>query len=212
MAESAVGGEDEDAEGDAGRGGSEERRLGGGARAFHAGAHQVVALSAQLLHAGEIDEAVVDSGADHDGAEERGLRVEISDGEAGDAESDGDRGEHRDAQADGRSDVAEEKQDGEQHYRHAEQRRVAHVVDDGLVLGDEEREAAGESDPESARVDLRLVLIDERLHLVEELSRLADAQARARRPHHDGERLLILRKDEEAVLVAGEALQDLLPR
>ena len=183
----------------------------GALRALHAGGQQGDAFTAELFHAREVDEPVVDPVAEHDRAEERGLRVEVADDQPREAERDGDRGEDGEAEAERRAQIAEEEQDRKEHQRGAEQRGVLHVVDDRLVLGDEEREAAGEAHAQMVRLDLLRMSVDQPLHAVEERAGLGDPQAGAGRPHHDGQ-AAVVGMDVEAIHVAGEPFSHLITR
>ncbi len=167
MAESPVRGDHQHAEGDAGRGGGEQGGARRRFRALQARLAQAHSLPTQLFETREVDEPVVDAVAHHDGAEEGGLRVEVANHQAGEAEGDRDGHQHRQPEREDGARIAEEEEEGNQDQRDADQGGARHVVDDRLVLGDEEREGACESDAEVVAIELRLVPGDHRLHLVD---------------------------------------------
>ena len=132
----------------------------------------------------------------------------------------------------GGAQVAEEEEEREQHESQGEQQRVADVADDGLVLGDEEREASAEADAQVVAVKLRTVPLSDGTHPVHQGVGLGDAERgtrwtdveRHRRPvgmHQHAvavarEILLYLRSRKRLLLVQPglELLRDLerLPR
>ena len=157
VAKAAVGCQGQHSERDARGGGGEQRRLRGGSGAAQAGGLEIAPGAAQLRHAREIDEAIVDSIPHHDRAEEGCLRIEIADKEPGEAEGHRHRDQHRGAQRSRLPHIAEEKKQREEHQRHNQKRRRGDVVQDGVVLGEEERKGAGEPDAQVVRAQLTAV-------------------------------------------------------
>ncbi len=172
----------------------------------------VLAPSMQAsLHACEVDEAVVDPVADHDGAEKGRLRVEVADAELGQSKRHRDCDQHGDPEREDRAQIAEEEKDGEEHEGGAEQRSRGDVVEDRLVVGDEEREGAAEGHPQMVALQLDAAVIDDRLHPVDERARLRDVERSAGRAHDQRDRAVVGRH-HEAVLVAREPLGHLRRR
>ncbi len=141
----------------------------------------------------------------------RGLRVEVADHQPGQPEGHRHRHEDGDAQREDRAQVAEEDEQREEHQRDADQRRAGHVVEDGFVLGDEERKTAGEPDAQLVALQLGFVAADDGLHAIDHRAGLVHAQAGAGGPHEERYGAAVGR-DHEPVDVVLERLAQVLQR
>ena len=161
----------------------------------------------ELPHPRQVDEPVVDAVADDDAAEERRLRVEVADDQPGEPEGEqpppsARRCPARPCERRSRKKRKSESSTSAHHQHHGGE----HVVEDGLVA---RRRRGGSCPPKpDAQVagrELGLVTVDHGAHAVEQLRASPTLDRRARGAHHEGEGGAV-RVDEEAVLVAGEAV------
>jgi hypothetical protein len=210
VAEPAVGGEEERPVSDAGADGREQRTARRHARRVVARRLQRHAAAPELLHPAQVHDPVVDPVPRDDRAEERGLHVEVAEGEVGHAERDGDGDEEGRPERQDEPHVAEERghRDEQDHEHDAERER--RVLEQRLVLDEEDRIGAAEPHLQVLRVGVGPEPVDHCLHLRQDHADLGDAQARPGRPHDHGHGTVV-RVDHVAVDETLESLLHPLP-